>query len=146
MSDDSEVAYAEAKRRIAAWREGEPLDLSIRGLDRIPPEIGECAGLEILDIRGRPLAILESDLEWSLPLFDLGPLSALTSLTSLDCSKTEVSDLTPLAGLACLAELVCYRTPISDLAPLAGLAALESLSCPVTLVADLAPLSGLLIS
>ncbi|MFC4352651.1 hypothetical protein ACFOW6_13960 [Fodinicurvata halophila] len=37
----AEQACAEALRRIKAWREGEKLDLSIKGLAAIPPEITE---------------------------------------------------------------------------------------------------------
>ena len=36
----AQEAFAEAERRIAAWQEGEPLDLAIADLEEIPESIG----------------------------------------------------------------------------------------------------------
>jgi internalin A len=67
----------------------------------------------------------------------------LPSLTTLDCSSTQVSDLSPLAGLTCLTTLNCSKTQVSDLSPLAGLTSLSVLDCSQTAVSDLSPLKGL---
>jgi hypothetical protein len=39
--DAASEAYKEAQRRIGAWRPGDTLVLTIRGLTNLPPEIGD---------------------------------------------------------------------------------------------------------
>ncbi len=126
----AEDAYAEAERRIAAWRQGEALDLAIVGLETIPGGIRALTKLQSLDCSFTSVS-------------DLSPLSGLTALQSLDCSRTQVSDLSPLSGLTALRSLTCSGTSVSDLSPLSGLTALQSLTCSGTSVSDLSPLSGL---
>ena len=132
----SKEAYAEARRRIKAWRQGEELDLSIWDLERIPSEIAKLTKLERLKVTGDQVGE-------KLPLWDLSPLSGLRELVVLDCSKTQVSNLGPLAGLSNLLTLEFSGPQISDLGPLSGLTNLESLSCSHTQVSDLGPLAGL---
>ncbi len=58
---------------------------------------------------------------------DLGPLSALTGLQSLDLGSTQVSELGPLSGLTGLQSLHLGSTRVSELGPLSGLTGLQSL-------------------
>ena len=98
---------------------------------------------------------------------DLGPLSGLAALTSLDLGGSRgLSDLSPLSGLAALTALKlsgcvgvsdlgplsagCPDRPglggcvgVSDLGPLSGLAYLTSLDLRNCVRGDLSPLSGL---
>jgi internalin A len=131
VHDDAAAAYEEARRRIAAWSPGEPLDLSwIFALDRLPDEIAELHELRDLHISLTHVA-------------DLAPLRGLANLRSLACSFPPVADLGPLQGLANLQRLNCMGTRVADLAPLEGLANLQRLNCSGTRVDDLAPLAGL---
>ena len=77
-----------------------------------------------------------------LPVSDLSPLGALTTLQSVDCSCTKVADLSPLVALESLRSLDCYLTNVANLSPLSALAALSSLNCMFTKVKDLSPLSA----
>ena len=152
-ADDAAAAYEEARRRIAVWRPGEPLDLSwIRALDRLPAEIAELHELRELDISWTRVADLaplwgltnlQSLACWDTQVADLAPLRGLANLQSLYCSGTSVADLAPLAGLHGLKRLICPGTPVADLSPLQGLANFHSLNCASTQVTDLAPLAGL---
>ncbi|TDD81518.1 NACHT domain-containing protein [Actinomadura rubrisoli] len=68
-------------------------------------------------------ALYVNDCDW---VTDLGPLSSLTNLTSVDLSRTRIDDLTPLENLSHLQELHligCKR--LTDLRPLAALRNLE---------------------
>ncbi len=76
-ADDAAAAYAEARRRIAAWRPGEPLRLGFTALDRLPNEIAELHELRELDVSATQVA-------------DLCPLQGLTNLQSLTCFGTPV--------------------------------------------------------
>jgi len=137
----AEEAFREAEARISAWKPGQPLDLAIEGLERIPSSIGQLSELNVLT-----LTQWDNDLKkivGGLRISDLGQLSGLASLRSLDCSDTKVSNLRPLFGLTALCNLYCSRTKVSDLEPLSGLTSLQSLNCAGTKVSDLEPLSGL---
>jgi len=68
---------------------------------------------------------------------DLGPLTGLTVLQSLDCWNTQVDDLIPLADLPALQSLNCHNTHVVDLTPLAGLSTLQSLNCSGCTLNDL---------
>ena len=74
---------------------------------------------------------------------DLTSLVSLTNLRYLDIDGTNVTDLTPLASLTGLQILDLSRTGVSDLTPLAGLTALEVLHLGRTQVIELAPLAKL---
>jgi internalin A len=79
-----------------------------------------------------------------LQLSELPPeLKSLTSLQSLNCSRTQVSDLEPLRGLHSLQNLDCSWTQVSDLEPLRDLHSLQTLDCCFTKVIDLEPLRDL---
>ncbi|MEV4016090.1 NACHT domain-containing protein [Nonomuraea angiospora] len=77
-------------------------------------------------------------------LEDISPLSACTTLTSLDLDSTEVHDLRPLASLDRLMELDlrnCHA--LQDLSPLADLSLLRTLWLTDAAAGlDLAPLTG----
>ena len=146
-------AYREAERRIASWREGENLDLSIPNLEQIPTAIEALTSLQILESSLTQvsdlsaLAALTSLQRLSCSytqVSDLSPLTALTSLQSLNCFDTNVSDLNPLAALTSLRSLDCTDTQVSDLSPLAALTSLQRLSCSYTQVSDLRPLKRLI--
>lgn len=142
----------EANRRIEeAKRTGaKALDLGDLALEEVPPSLGGLTSLETLSLgRSRVTGAGGFDLDFSRTsgkFEDLGPLSSLTSLQTLDLSWCEgVSELGPLSGLTALRSLDlsgCKR--VSDLGPLASLGALESLSLIVCrAVSALGPLSGL---
>ena len=114
--DDAAAAYEEARRRIAAWRPGEPLDLSrIGALDRLPDEITELHELRELDISWTRVA-------------DLAPLSGLCRLQSLACNATRIADLSAIAELQDLQHLNVSHTRIEDLSPLVDLTNLTELT------------------
>ena len=74
---------------------------------------------------------------------DLGPLSNLAALESLNLNGTGVSDLGPLSSLSALERLYLDRTQVSDLRALSSLRALRRLDLDWTEVSDLGPLSSL---
>src|SRR5204862_131358 len=74
---------------------------------------------------------------------DLGPLSGLKQLQSLDLAGAQVTDLGPLSGLAQLQSLELTGSQVSDLGPLRRLTQLQSLAVAGTKMSDLGPLSGL---
>ena len=136
-----QAAFGEAERRIAAWREGETLDLAIDDLAEIPAAIGRLQTLAA--VRLSYYDEEEGVVRSARQIADLAPLAGLTALQSLDCEGTQIADLAPLSGLAVLQSLDCSATQITDLAPLSKLAALQSLDCSATQISDLAPLAGL---
>ena len=82
MANKAGDAFREAEARIAAWKDGEELDLKIAGLERIPDTIANLTSLQSLTC---------SDTQ----VTDLAPLKGLTRLQSLTCSGTQVTDLAP---------------------------------------------------
>lgn len=66
----------------------------------------------------------------------LRPLEVMTSLKTLDCSRTSVTSLLPLKDLLDLEELTCARTGVSDLEPLAKLKRLTELDVSYTRVSS----------
>lgn len=66
----------------------------------------------------------------------LRPLEVMTSLKTLDCSRTSVASLLPLKDLLDLEELVCAQTGVSDLEPLAKLKRLTELDVSYTRVSS----------
>ena len=89
------------------------------------------------------LAALESLNLNETGVTDLGPLSSLRALRWLDLDGTGISDLGPLSSLRELRRLDLDGTGVSDLGPLSSLRALETLYLNGTGVSDLGPLSGL---
>lgn len=80
----------------------------------------------------------------NIPVSDLGLLSGLTHLKSLDLEETQISDLGPLSKLTKLTSLnLSFNLEIVDLGPLSELTQLTSLNLFNTGVCDLCPLSGL---
>ena len=82
----AEEAYREAERRIAAWREGEALDLAIEGLEEVPESIQALTGLQALRF-----TLWDNDLEdWvgAKNLKTLFPLSGLVALR--ECQEFRV--------------------------------------------------------
>lgn len=103
---------------------------SFHGLDQIPPELTEIAGLEELHLAGTAVS-------------DLAPVAELVELNVLYLGRTAVSDLTPLVGLTELNVLDLTLTAVVDIAPLASLADLYILDLARTDVFDITPLAGL---
>ena len=74
---------------------------------------------------------------------DVNALSGLTALTSLDLGSTGVADVSALSGLTALTSLVLADTQVTDVGVLSGLTVLTSLDLGDTKVADISALSGL---
>eukprot|EP01051_Picozoa_sp_SAG22_P009189 SAG22_NODE_748_length_7489_cov_39.991070_2_plen_131_part_00 len=55
---------------------------------------------------------------------DLAPLSALTSLTTLDLCYNQITDIAPLSALTSLTTLWLDNNQITDIAPLSALTSL----------------------
>ena len=73
---------------------------------------------------------------------DLGPLAAMTGLTSLRLTgNAAVADLSALGGLP-LANLGLSDTGVADLEPLARTTSLQFVGLAGTGVSDLGPLAG----
>lgn len=71
------------------------------------------------------------------------PIASAPSLTTLSFFDTPISDLTPLQNLGTLTALYGGNNGISDLSPLAGLTKLKHLIAYGNEITDLSPLSGL---
>lgn len=154
---DADRAYAAAQAEIARVAETGETELRFederfRALDRLPPEIAELSGLQILDLGKTQIADLTPlmnlnqllDLDLSLTqVTDLTPLEDLASLQVLSLRATQISDLTPLANLFDLQTLGLLQTEISDLTPIKGLVGLQQLLLQQTQISDLTPLAGL---
>ena len=82
----------------------------------------------------------ELDLSGNTFMQNLGPVSRLTNLKSLNIAHTEIEFLQPIQGLTNLESLNIEHTHISDLTPLQELTNLKSLNVMNTLVTDLRPL------
>jgi len=144
----------EAKRRIAENKRSKAkfLYLGRCGLTKVPAEVGELVWLESISLSDgysewnghqwqyRPTG--KSELT-NKDLTGISPLAGLTSLQTLDLSRTNVSDLQPLAGLTSLRSLTVFDTAVCDLQPLAGLTSLQTLNVVRTQVNELKPLAGL---
>jgi len=74
---------------------------------------------------------------------DLGPLSALTSLTYLQVTNNDITDITPVAGLINLTYLELNYNPITNIVPVAGLTSLEYLWMEGCNVSDISPVATL---
>lgn len=130
LFENPELAFEEAKRRIAKVRAGGGTELALgqplisfsnkkqgkalRHLQRLPPEIAELHQLRRLELSGCPIS-------------DLSPISALKSLTTLYLDRTNIADLTPLDGLAELENLSAEHTLILSLSPLESLKKIKNL-------------------
>jgi internalin A len=71
---------------------------------------------------------------WSTQVQDVGPLVTLTTLTSLNLSGTQVQDVGPLAALTTLTSLDLSSTQVQDVGSLAALTTLTSLDLSFTQV------------
>ena len=77
---------------------------------------------------------------------DLGPLSNMLTLQSLNCGKNPITDLTPIAGLPKLKELDFSNSQVEELMPIQNMTQLESLKfsgTPVKRLKYLLNLTGL---
>jgi Leucine-rich repeat (LRR) protein len=99
------------------------------GLDRLAAPLRALASLESLRLSGRG------------DFFDLGPLSQLARLRSLDLSGLPVHDLFPLRGLTRLERLILDDTRVADLSPLVYCLSLRELSCVRCPLGDLRSLA-----
>lgn len=129
---DADRAYELAKAKIAEAKRTGATELSFfgeafRALDRLPPEIGDLTGLQILNLSNTQIT-------------DLAPLAGLTGLQSLNLNSTMIADVTPLEKLKGLRFLWLTHTRIADVAPLAKLTAMQLLFLNETLITDIAPL------
>ncbi len=77
------------------------------------------------------------------PLEDLEPLSQFIRLRELQFTNTQVADLSPISNLTELESLTCSKNPINNLAPLQGLGNLKYLNFENTRVEDLKPIRDL---
>ncbi|HNW85697.1 MAG TPA: leucine-rich repeat domain-containing protein [Candidatus Limiplasma sp.] len=120
--------------------------------------VSEAASVSRLDLGGReeiPDSDRIHDIEslryftniTSLALFnqsltDIGALSALQSLKTIDLTNNRITDLSPLEGSG-VEELWLAGNQISDISPLATLNKVQQLDLRVNQIADYSPLAGL---
>ncbi|MEL6682815.1 MAG: hypothetical protein AAFQ09_09235, partial [Pseudomonadota bacterium] len=95
---------------------------------------------DISALQGLPLSVLDLS---ETDVFEVTPLSDMTSLRTLSLYKTRVRDIWPLAELKSLKSLNLYETPIYDTDALAGLAELSELYLSYSGVTDIAGIAGL---
>jgi Leucine-rich repeat (LRR) protein len=89
------------------------------------------------------LNLTEIDISRNEKILDLTPLSKLSSLEKINCSKMIISDLTPLRNLNRLRVLDCSETPVKDLSPLHYSSSITSLNCSYQLITDISAVAGL---
>ncbi len=109
-------------------------------------QLGHPPNLDTLWVGGKNLSDLSTlaglngltDLRLTAPAAtDLGPLSALTTMTGLQIYNT-AADLTPLSGLTGLATLTVWYSRLSGLPDLTGMSSLTSLTVTHDQLTDLA--------
>ncbi len=111
--------------------------------DELRAIVAEAQGVDPTTLTDEAISkVTELDLSGS-DISDVSPLAGLTALQRLDLMFTPVSDVTPLSGLTALQELDLMNTRVSDVSPLSGLTALQRLDLVGTPVSDVTPLSGL---
>jgi Leucine-rich repeat (LRR) protein len=76
-------------------------------------------------------------------LYDLGPISDLTSLVTLDLDDTMVNDLSPLRELINLQLLALWGTQVTDLSPISNCRNIGFLSIGLGKATDWTPLQSL---
>ncbi len=76
-------------------------------------------------------------------IFNLSPLSGLTSLTKLKLAGNSISDVSPLSNLTRLTLLDIQSNSISNVSPLSNLTRLTSLDLERNSISDASPLSNL---
>ena len=74
----------------------------------------------------------------------LEPLSKLTELREINCSKSLINDLSPLRNLNHIETLNCSEAPIDDLSPIQYSTSIKNLNCSYTLLDNLSSISGLI--
>ncbi len=107
MSPEALDAFEEAKRRIANAKAtgADELYLSIKALDRLPPEIADLSDLKQIDLR-------------STEVEDISHLAAMTGMQTLTLSSTQITDLSPLAGMGAMQALRLNSTQVTDVSAL----------------------------
>lgn len=83
--------------------------------------------------------IEQLDISETEKIYDLEPLSAMTSLRQLDISGTRVSDLGPIRNLSKLETLIASSTQIKSLDPVQYTTGLKFLDISSTRVSDIRP-------
>ena len=83
------------------------------------------------------------DLEFTINISDLTPLSKLHNLQGILLGHNQIIDLSPLMGLRKLNYLTLNNNKITDLSPLMGLRKLNYLILNNNKISDISPLSGL---
>jgi len=153
----ADEAYEAARAEIARVKAtgGTELDFdeeAFRALDRLPPEIAEVEGLNILkldntqvsniallqDLRGLTTLSLKKTL-----VSDIEPLRNIEGLLNLDLDDTLVSNISPMKNLTRLEFVLLKNTGVSDVATLRWCSNLRMLTIVGTSVSDIAPLRGL---
>jgi len=146
----SESGRLEAESGAAIWsvEASERLQMALSALGAA----GMLDGVTHLDLGDsydpdppRSAADLDQEGDGAKALNDLGPLSDLKSLTSLNLSGcADLSDLGPLAALKSLTSLnLGGCRAVADLSPLSALRSLTSLSVAGDVLPDLGPLAAL---
>lgn len=153
----SEEHHKEALRRIREAEDIRAVALSLRHLDKLPPELERLPWLQQLDLTGcgqiidiSPLGNLpclqQVNLSGCHQLSDLNPLAALAGLKQLSLAGCrQISDLTPLTSLTSLHDLDltgCGQLgQFSPVGKLTGLQQLNLAGCRQ--LSDLSPLASL---
>src|SRR5262245_53143336 len=116
--------HAIALARIAeeAERRTGTLDLSGLGLTFLPPSLFSLYHLRSLDLGGQQFG----DQKPNAVAADLENFRQLAGLEALSIASSDVRDLGFVSGLPALRSINCSSTGVSSLEPLSRLAALES--------------------
>ncbi len=154
-----EAAYAEALKRIEAWRQqgkqGNVLDLRGLGLVALPPEVGRLTALTRLNLSSNQLTALPPEVGrlTALTRLNLGgnrlaalppEVGRLTALTTLFLSRNRLAALPPeVVRLTALTELDLSRNRLAALPPeVVRLTALTELTLSSNQLAALPPEVG----
>ena len=122
------------------------------GIETIPRRMELLTSVTRLDLRGTrisnigaisKLVSLKSLEFWQTEYIDTSALSRLKSLEYLYLWQTKVSDISELSGLSSLITLNLWGTEVSDISALGGLTSLINLNLSSTKVSDISALSGL---
>ena len=129
-------------RSVIEWELGLPPGAPISRADMARLFVLKADGFVISYLGGLECAtrLYTLDLESSLWISDLSPLSGLTALNNLNLDENDISDLSPLSGLRGLRRLYLGRNDISDVSPLSGLRGLSDLELYNNRISDIGPL------
>jgi hypothetical protein len=128
-----QATATDAPAYVTGLKKGSAVDQAIR------KKLGVAEGALLLkDVE----SITEIDLS-GLGLVDIGELSILTGLKTLDLHNNKISDLNPISTLSGIETLLIYNNRIVSLQPISSLVNLTELSAENNQIVDVTPLAEL---